>query len=395
MTNALDGLRVLDLTSGSFGYAGRLLAGLGADVVKVEPPDGDAARRQPPFIGDQPDLERAARHLHFNAGKRSVVLDLDIEPDREQLRALVGTVDAVVESLPVGYLAARGLGYDDLITRQSDLVMTSISYFGQTGPYAEWGGSDVVAMALGGYLYITGDPDREPVKCYDNLIEQQTALQAAVATMVGLTNRDFTGLGDYFDVSAQDAALFLLGGNAQTAYFAQKVYPRVGTRLLYPQPESFYPSTIRPCKDGFVHAHTNMRFPDLMTALMEEPRFSEPDMLATPMGHADEFDQLMDEWLSQHDKFEVVRRAQALRLPFTEVLTPTEIVADEHLQERGFLVEIEQPTGEHVRMPGAPITMTATPWQPQAAPLLGQHTREVLDSLAGGQAAARGGTSDA
>lgn len=386
--NALDGLRVLDLTSGSFGYAGRLLAGLGADVIKIEAPEGDPARQQPPFIHDRPDPERAARHLHFNAGKRSVVLDLDTEAGREHLRSLVATADAVVESLGVGYLAGRGLGYDDLVALRPDLVMASISYFGQTGPYSHWAGSEVVSMALGGYLYITGDPDREPVKCYDNLIEQQTALQAAVATMVGLTNRDFTGQGDYFDVSAQDAALFLLGGSAQTSYFAGKVYPRVGTRILYPQPESFYPSTIRPCKDGHVHAHTNIRYPDLMATLMEQPRFAEPDVLATPMGHADEFDRLMDEWLAQYDKFEVVRRAQAVRLPFTEVLTPSEIVADEHLQERGFLVEIEQPTGERIRMPGAPITMTVTPWTPLPAPLLGQHTTEVLDSVS----SATGGT---
>lgn len=380
---ALEGLRVLDLTSGSFGYAGRLLAGLGAGVVKIEAPEGDVVRRQPPFIHDQPDPERSGRHLHFNAGKRSVILDLDTETDRQHLRSLVATADAVIESLGPGYLAERELGYDDLVALRPDLVMTSMSYFGQTGPYSQWAGSEVVAMALGGYLYITGDPDREPVKCYDNLIEQQTSLQAAVSTMAGLTNRDFTGKGDYFDVSAQDAALFLLGGSAQTSHFADQVYPRVGTRILYPAPESFYPSTIRPCQDGHVHAHTNMRYPDLMATLMEQPRFSEPDMLATPMGHADEFDRLMDGWLARYDKFEVVRRAQALRLPFTEVLTPAEIVADEHLRERAFLVEIEQPTGDRVRMPGAPMTMTGTPWSPQPAPLLGQHTFEILDSASG------------
>lgn len=377
-TGALDGLRILDLTSGSFGYAGRLFAGFGAEVIKVEPPEGDPVRRLPPFPGNTPDIERSGRHLHLNAGKRSVVLDLDTEAGCEQFRILVATADAVVESLGPGEMARRGLGYDDLRKIQPDLVMTSISYFGQDGPYAEWLGSDIVAMALGGYLFITGERDHPPVKAYDNLVEQQTAVQAAVATMVGLTQRDLHGGGDYFDVSAQDAALFLLGGTAQIAYFSQAVVHRVGNRLLYLAPETFYPSTLRPCKDGWVHAHTNQRHPELVASLMEQPRFSDPDVLATPLGHADEFDALMDQWLSQFDKFEVVQRAQAMRLPFTEVLTPAEIVEDAHLKERGFLVEVEDPAGGTLRMPGAPAKLTGTPWTPQRAPRLGEHTAEVL-----------------
>lgn len=380
-TGALDGLRILDLTSGSFGYAGRLLAGFGAAVIKIEPPEGDPVRRSPPFPDDTPDIERSGRHLHLNAGKRSVVLDLESEAGREQFRALVRTADAVVESLGAGEMARHGLGYDDLAGIQPDLVMTSISYFGQDGPYVDWHGSEIVAMALGGYLFITGEPDRPPVKSYDNLVEQQTAVQAAVATMVGLTQRDLHGGGDYFDVSAQDAALFLLGGTAQIAHFSQTVIHRVGNRLLYVAPQTFYPSTLRPCQGGYVHAHTNQRHPELMAALMDQPRFIDPDVLATPLGHADEFDALMDEWLAQYDKFEVVRRAQAMRLPFTEVLTPAEIVEDEHLKERGFLVEVEDPAGGTIRMPGAPAMLAGTPWMPQRAPRLGEHTAEILGGL--------------
>ena len=149
---ALTGIRVLDLTQGSFNYAGRLLAGLGADVIKVEPPDGDAVRSMPPFPADEPNLETSARHLHLNAGKRSVVLDLESAEGCDALRRLVATSDALIESFEVGYLGERGLGYDDLVEVKPDLVMASITHFGQDGPYAGYAANEIVDVALGGYL---------------------------------------------------------------------------------------------------------------------------------------------------------------------------------------------------------------------------------------------------
>ncbi len=378
---ALDGLCVLDLTTGSFGYAGKLLAGLGADVIKVEPPDGDPVRGWPPFVGDEADRELSARHLHLNTGKRSVTIDLDRDEGRALLRRLVRECDVLLESFAPGFLAERGLGYDDLTRERPDLVMTSITHFGQDGPYAGYSGSEIVSVALGGYLKLTGDRDREPVKPYDELVTQQAALHAAVATMMGLFERDASGEGDHFDVAAIDAALFLLGGPAQTYYFDGEVTQRNGTRLLNPAPARPYPSTVRPCKDGYVHAHLSYRHPDLMAVMMEDPRIDE--LMDTPMGNADAIDERMDRWLAQYDKFEVVRRAQEMRLPFTEVLTPAEILHDEHLEERGFFVEVEHPRAGTVRQPGAAALMTATPWRTERAPLLGEHTDDVLGEVLG------------
>ena len=161
---ALEGVRVLDLTSGSFGYAGRMLAGLGADVVKVEPPGGDEVRDWPPFAGDEPGPERALRHLHLNAGKRSVVLDLEATGGRDEFRRLVQASDVLIESQGPGVLAGLGLGYERLRVERGDLVMASLSAFGQSGPRASDQGSEIVTAAIGGYLRLTGDADREPVK---------------------------------------------------------------------------------------------------------------------------------------------------------------------------------------------------------------------------------------
>ncbi len=380
MTNgALEGLRILDLAQGSFDYGSRLLAGLGAEVIKVEPPTGDSVRTMPPFPADEPHLETSARHLHLNAAKRSVVLDLDTPEGCDLFRRLVAESNALIESYPVGYLAERGLAYDNLIEHKPDLVMASVTHFGQDGPYAAYHGSEIVDVALGGYLKLTGDPDREPVKPYDDLAVSHAALHAATAVMVGLTHRDATGEGDYFDVAAIDAAMFLLGGVAQIYHFDHQLPVRRGTRLMFSNPVYSYPSTIRPCLGGYVHAHSNNRNADLLAALM--PGIGLEELLDTPMGNADAIDALMDAWMADKDKFEVVRRAQALRLPFTEVLTPEEILNDPHLEARNFLVEVEHPIAPTTRQPGAAALMSATPWLTARAPLFGEHTDDVLTNL--------------
>jgi crotonobetainyl-CoA:carnitine CoA-transferase CaiB-like acyl-CoA transferase len=375
---ALEGLRVLDLTHSTFNYAGKLLAGFGAQVVKIEPPGGDPIRHQPPFQADRPNPETSGRHLHMNTGKMSVILDLDNAEDVARLKAILPEYDIVIESRGAGYLATRGLGYEDLKALRPDLIMASISHFGQTGPYAGYVGTEIVADALAGYLNLTGEPEFPPVKCFDNLVEHQAALQTAVATMVAVTSRDATGQGDYLDISATEAAMFLLGGPAQTFHWMGAKAKRNGTRLLFSAPDTFYPSCLRPCLGGYVHVHTNTRYPDLMGVLMEQDELNDPEIMATPTAHADRIDELMGRWLMQHDKFEVVRLGQAMRLPFTEVLTPAEIAVDEHLKERGFFAEVDHPVAGKVKQPGAPGMLTGTPWQTRRAPLLGEHQAEVL-----------------
>ena len=373
---ALEGVRVLDLTSGSFGYAGRMLAGLGADVVKVEPPGGDEVRDWPPFAGDEPGPERALRHLHLNAGKRSVVLDLEATGGRDEFRRLVQASDVLIESQGPGVLAGLGLGYERLRVERGDLVMASLSAFGQSGPRASDQGSEIVTAAIGGYLRLTGDADREPVKPFDDLVIQHAALHAAAAIGIGLFERDRSGRGDWFDVSAADAALFMLGGALQNYAMTGELFVRNGARLLRTDPTSPYPSTLRPCRDGWVHAHLNYRHPDLLAVMMDDPVIDE--LLELPTGNADAIDQRMDLWLAEHDRAEVVRRAQELRVPFTEVFSPAEVLDDAHLAERGFFVDLEYPELGTITQPGAPAQLSATPWSARRAPALGEHTDEVL-----------------
>jgi crotonobetainyl-CoA:carnitine CoA-transferase CaiB-like acyl-CoA transferase len=369
--SALAGLRVLELGTGvGAAYCGKLLAGLGADVIKVEPPAGDSLRFEGPFPGDEPHLETSGLFLHLNTGKRSVVASAG-ERDR-----LLAEADVVVLSGRPSELTAAGLVPDELRARFPRLVVTCISTFGQTGPYAEYLGGELIAYALGGYMLLTGPADRPPLKAYGHLVEYQAGAHAALGTLAALRAREFTGTGQVVDVSAMEAATFMIGGVQQGAHFYGRIARRAGTRLLGVPAEQPYPSTIRPCRDGHVHCHSNNRHYDLLGTLIGHPRLHDPEVLARMTGHADEIDAILDEWLADKDREDVVRIAQEMRLPFTEVRTPSEVLADPHLRERETFAEIEHPVAGTVTLPAMPMRMSATPPTLTRAPLLGEHTGE-------------------
>jgi crotonobetainyl-CoA:carnitine CoA-transferase CaiB-like acyl-CoA transferase len=370
MAGALDGIRVVELATGVSGpYCGRLLAGLGADVLKVEPPGGDPTRFEGPFPGDQPNPERSGLFLHLNTGKRSTVF-----AGVAVLRPLLADADVLLLSHDAARLQADGLDLDELRRDFPRLVIVDVTPFGLTGPYSGYLGGELVAYALGGYMMLTGSADREPIKSYGSLVEYEAGAHAALGTMAALFAREATGDGQVVDVSAMEAATFMLGAVEQSAYFYGRIARRNGTRLLGFPPEHSYPSTIRPCADGFVHCHSNNRFLDLLGAMIPHPRLKEPDLLATMMGHADEIDAIMDPWLAARTRAEIVRTAQELRLPFTEVLEPGEVMADPHNNARASFVTVGHPGAGPVLQPGAPFRLPATPWVTRPAPMLGQHT---------------------
>lgn len=378
---ALAGIRVVELATGVAGpYCGKLLAGLGAEVTKVEPPEGDETRREGPFPGDVPHPERSGLFLHLNTRKRGMVLDLSGEEGRAALGEVISGLgaDVLILSHKPSALASLGIHLEDLRARFPRLVIVDITTFGLFGPYAEFKGGELIAYAASGYMNLTGDPNRKPIKAYGSLIHYQAGVHAAVGALAALFAREATGEGQIVDVSVTEAGTFLLGGVEQVAYFYGRIERRNGTRLLGFSREHSYPSTIRPCKDGFVHCHSNNRYPDLLGALIPHPRLLDPELLSAMMGHADEIDEIMDEWLRDKERKEVVRRAQELRLPFTEVMTPGEVLEDQHHKERGSFVTIDHPGSGPVTQPGAPFRMHGTPWMVGPAPMLGQQTDEIL-----------------
>ena len=207
----LTGIRVLDLATGYCEITGRLLADVGAEVIKIEPPGGHPSRRMPPFVdGREGELDGSLHWAAYGIGKRSVVLDLDGEADRERLRELARGADVLVESMEPGALAAMGLGYEDLSALNPALVYASISPFGQTGPHAHRPATDLTLQAAGGLVSMQGDPDRPPIPVGFPQAGLHAGVQAAADVVVALNERDDSGLGQHLDTSMQACVVWTL-----------------------------------------------------------------------------------------------------------------------------------------------------------------------------------------
>jgi len=368
---ALEGIRVLDLSQGIAGaYCAKLLADYGATVVKVEPPEGDPLRRAGPFPGDAPHPEKSGLYLYLNTNKKGITLDLETATGASLFRRLAQGADVVVESYAPGYLDGLGLGYADLRRAKPSLLVTSVTYFGQTGPYRDWLGSDIVAWALGGLMYMTGEADREPLLAAGDQAEYISGLHAAVATMSAVYWQEATGEGQHVDVSAVESVASLTEGAALIYGYSGHIRGRDGARHHYA-----YPSTILPCKDGYIFVHAGGDW-DAFCTFLEAPALRDRKYVGA-RGLADEIDALAAPYLREHTAEELFHGAQLWRIPFSLVQDVAEVVADPQYRGRGYFVDINHPEAGTWTYPGAPFRMPESPWCAGRAPLLGEHNDEV------------------
>ena len=394
MSDALSGIRILDLTAEPGFLAGKVLGDLGADVVKVEPPDGDPARRRPPFWGGAADPDRSLLWLALNTSKRGITLALDRPRGRELFLALAEEADVVLETEPAGSLAARGLGWETLHARNSRLILCSITPFGQTGPRAVWRGSDLTVMAASGNLYATGDPDRAPVRCSLPVSYYHGGLEAAVGVAFALLAREETGEGQHVDVALQAAMVMPNIGTAAMFRMTGQRGARVGAFMSAGRTVQ---REIWPCKDGFVSFALRggpARVPGLiaMVAYMDEHGMASERLKAIDWKTYNhnlltqpEVDALTREFgafFATKTMAELYRAACARNLMLAPVNTAREIVASEQLAARGFIVDVEHPGRGRLRYPGAfAVTSDASVALRRPAPRLGEHTAEVLAEL--------------
>ena len=353
------------------GYCGRLLAGFGAQVTLIEPPGGSPIRRIGPFRDDAPDVEGGATHLHLNRGKSSVRLNLRSATGRRLLEGMLDQADVVVVDVEPRRGSANSIDPAAWRSRHPDVHVCTITPYGSEAPRSHWRGSELTLYAAGGYLRIGGERDREPVKAWG----EQGHLQAGLHAALGVVSALYVDCGgQQIDTAIYEALAFLLGGGHQHAWFSDSEPVRNGARLVGFGPGHLYPSTIRPCQDGWIHAHCNNRYPEAMAVLFDQPRLAESDLLAELMGHADEVDELMARMLMRTPRREVVRRAQDLRIPFTEVLAPSEVLvdADGHHASRDFWQTTPHPRGGEYLAPGPAVRFGETRWRDGDAPALGQ-----------------------
>ena len=380
---ALDGVRVVDLSQGIAGpYATRLMADLGAEVIKVEPPGGDYTRRLGPFPGDVPDGEKSGLFIHLNGNKKSVVLDIASDDGKATLRKLLATADALVESETPGRMADLGLSYDDFKAEFPKLVYCSVTPFGQTGPYATYKGNSLAVLALSGLMYCTGDPDKEPLATGGEAADYIGALHAWVALLAALEHRNKTSEGQHVDVSCLDAFGSADEYNTTMYAYLGAIRRRFYSRHCIPT----FPSEIYPCRDGHIVVIGGATgFPLMMAILIEQPEL-ESNPLFTNLWlrtlQWQQFDEILKPYLAEHGWEDLLTRAQELRVPFAAVLGPKTLLDNAHLKERGFFVDVDQPGVGTLPNAGVAFRMSETPLQFGPAPKLGEHAGDSVAEAA-------------
>ena len=373
----LDDLLVLDISQGIAGpLCARLLGDYGADVIKIEPPGGECGRRLPPFFHDDPDPEKSLFFLLTNLNKRGVTLDLE-QPDGAAIfRRLARSADIIVESFAPGYLASLGLDHATLQQDNPGLVMTSITPFGQTGPYNQYKGSEIVAYATSGIMAISGTSDREPLQHGGFAALYEAGMNGMLATNVALLTRDMNGLGQHIDVSIQEVVTSSLVINQPYYSFTGGVQGR-----RRPEGSSF--GHVMPCKDGFFVTQegggtTWEGIADFFGRdELKEPRFADPAQRLLN-GHA--LDEIVLDATKDRSMAEMFRTAsEQFRMLFGIVQTPEDLANCPQLESREYYQEVDHPVIGRIRVPFRLWNMSASAAAyRRPAPLLGQHNAEVF-----------------
>ncbi|MBU1156023.1 MAG: CoA transferase [Proteobacteria bacterium] len=394
----LSGYRVLELAGQESLFAGKLLADMGAEVIKVEPPGGDPARLLGPMAPGVDPVEASLLWQALNTGKKSVILDLETYKGRDLFLELAATADVVIEAYPPGHLEAMGLGYEDLCRARPELVMASITAFGEDGPYRDFVASDLVIWALSGLLYICGDTDRPPVRISLPQSWLHAGADAATGAAMALFHRGRTGQGQRVVVSA-------LKGLERVAYASHilwdargRVLRRQGSALRIPPMGTTTP-LIWPCADGFVAFYLfggqmgAVSNPALTKWMDDEGMGSEYmkgmdwprlDLGRTPQEEADKgIVEPVAAFFAGHTQRQLWDEGVKRRVMVYPVNDASGVLAEAQLKERGFWVRLAHPAFEQeLTLPGPFVkTEDGLCLVRGAAPTLGQHNQEVLASL--------------
>ena len=379
---ALEGLKVVE--HGQFisaPYCTQMMAGLGAEVIKVEEPGvGDEARNFGPFVDDIPHPEKGGLFLCLNRGKLGITLDVKKATGQRLLKELLKEADIFVESNPPQFMKDTGLDYPSLKEVNPHLIMTSITPYGQTGPYKDYKGYDLNAQCLGGQCGVLGNPNREPLTFQPSQGHYQGAINGAAATMVAVFTRDATGLGQHVDISEMQ----VIAGLQRGAFLPiSKFKGLIGSRNAYRGITLLWPYGVYPCKDGyftimtleFYHWQTFAKAigsPDWAT----DPKYTDQFTMAL---YADELDAALINWLMEHTKEEIAELCLEHKLPFQPVNDMKNLAESEQLKARDYFVEIDHPEAGVLKYPGAAAKLSKTPWIiDRPSPLLGQHNREIF-----------------
>jgi CoA:oxalate CoA-transferase len=367
MAGSLEGIRVLELARYQAGpRGGMILCDLGAEVIKIEKPGGEETRRSEPLVRGQ-----SVYFAVYNRGKKSLCLDLRHPRGKDIFAALVPTADVVLENFRPGTMAAMGFSYEDLCRLKPDIILVSVSGFGQYGPYRDRPAFDPLGQAMSGLMSLTGAPVGTPLGAATSLVDRYTALHATIGTLAALHHRDRTGEGQLVDCCLMDSALTMV--EIPTAFYLST--GRQGGESGRPPYKA---------KDG--HVVISASGSAMATRLM---RIATGDGNAMAgawtnrVGQDDPRKQAVARWCAENTVDHIVETLLDAGIPVAPVKTIPEVAKDAHLWEREMLVKMPDPVAGEMYLPGATIKMSKTPGRVAPVPALGQHTDEILSRLLG------------
>ncbi|HEY2286797.1 MAG TPA: CoA transferase [Streptosporangiaceae bacterium] len=386
---ALSGLRVLELGQGTaVAFAGKTFADFGADVIKVEHPAGDPARREGPFRDDQPDPEASAPFLFFNRNKRGVTLDPASAAGRDLLAGLAATADLVLAALSLRALAAAGLSLDHLAARQPALVLASLTAFGEDGPYRDYQVTGLVIDAMAGAVNLTGALSRAPLSKPLNLVGAQIGGSLAAAALAAVIASERSGAGQEVQVSAADVLLSSFDRRAPALLIYQVTGETVPRPFGGDRPP-ILPMGRHQCRDGLVEIATIPRWLPRMLATLQDPGLdawfaARPDAWRDPETAAVVLP-VLRQWLATRTRAECFAQATlAHAWPVYPVSQPGDLLDDPHFAERGTFTEFDHPVAGRLPQPGPPWRMADGGFEARCgAPMLGQHNREIYGTELG------------
>lgn len=388
---ALSHIRVLDLTRVLAGpWCTQTLADLGADVIKIERPgQGDDTRQWgPPYARDAhgQDTTETAYYLAVNRNKRSVTLDISTPEGQDLVRRLVAQCDVLVENFKVGDMQRYGLDYESLRAEHPGLIYCSITGFGQTGPYAPRAGYDFIVQGMGGFMSVTGErdgqPGASPQKAGVAIADLFTGAHATIAILAALNHKERTGEGQYLDICLLDTQVAMMA-NMATNYLATGKPP---TRWGNAHP-NIVPYQVFKVADGWVivACGNDSQFRKL-TQVAGQPELADDPRFATNparVRHRDQLVPLLEVLMQQRPRDEWIRLLEAVGVPCGPINDMADVFRDPQVLARDMRQELPHPTAGQVSVPGSALKLSATPVTYRSAPpLLGQHTQEVLQSLA-------------
>ncbi len=383
-TLSLSDVRVAEIGRGvSASYTAKLLADLGADVIKIEPPGGDPTRAFGPFPGGRTDPEASGLFVYLNTNKRSVVLDFESVADRARLEKVLDRVDLVVHDLAPAELPAYGLEPDRVLRDRPRLVATSITPFGLSGPHRDYKAYDLNLWSAGGVAYLNGGgpgtDDLPPLRAFGQQAAFQAGLNAAVASLAALYARDASGAGQHVEVSVQECLVTILEASFSWWTYRGLTASRLGRKTI--QPVDFFA-----CTDGWVflcmvEEHQWRSFVEIVG----NPEWAGLEIFSDRFqrgAHWDALKPMIAEWMADQTVRSVYELLQKRRVPIAPVSTVGDLLSSPHLNARGFFATWAQPGIGELRLPGAPYLLSRTPWRLRLpAPALGQHTAEILREL--------------